>query len=42
MPLYVVAKLTNGEFKHYLPTNFTQFFYEFSHSLCEETPDMGT
>ena len=42
MPLYVMAKTTNGELKNYLPTNYAQFYYEFSHALCEETYEMGT
>ena len=42
VPLYAISKLTNGELKHYFPQNHIQFYYDFSHALCQETADMGT
>ena len=27
MPLYIITKITNGELKKYLPTNYAQFYY---------------
>lgn len=42
LPLYALTKATNGELKHYWPSNYTQFYYEFSHALSEETLEMGT
>jgi hypothetical protein len=42
MPLHVIAKLTNGELKHYFPHFSRQFYYEFNYAVCIESLELCT